>query len=88
MDEFRLQLCSKEDAQRVHTMEEQVKAILQQNERLKETTERQSHLLKRKDFVMRGMRSEMHDMAAEFVQNIQRCTLAMLQRITRVKTIS
>lgn len=64
MDEFRLQICSKEDAQRVHALENQVKAILEQNERLKETTERQSQLLKRKDFVMRGMRSEMHDMAA------------------------
>jgi len=71
MDEFRLQLCSKEDAERVHAMEEQVKAILQQNERLKADASRQSQMLRQQASTTDNLHAEIRALQAAIEQGRQ-----------------
>ena len=71
MDEFRLQLCSKEDARRVHAMEEQVKAILQQNERLKADASRQSQMLRQQASTTDNLHAEIRALQAAIEQGRQ-----------------
>ena len=71
MDTFRLQLFSKEDAQRVHAMEEQVKAILEQNERLKADASRQSQMLRQQASTTDNLHVEIRALQAAIEQGRQ-----------------